>query len=157
LDHRRWATVFERQIHCKSRVSPSVNICRHRVTLGSYVIWLADTNYRIDLDNSLVRELAESDELDALMGADQLKKAMESVVAFPDYDEGPLLFRPTYRYDLYSESYDTSEKMRAPAWTGERHISTKLKICHSRLKRSYSLPRPRLRPNGLQPCGAKNI
>ena len=53
-------------------MSSFVNVCRRRVTLGSYVIWLADTNYRIDLDNSLVRELAESDELDALMGADQV-------------------------------------------------------------------------------------
>lgn len=33
------------------------------------------------------------------------------------YEEGPLLFAPTYRYDLHSTEYDTSEKMRIPAWT----------------------------------------
>ena len=39
-------------------------------------------------------------------------------VAFSEYEEGPLLFRPTYRYDLGTDTYDTSEKMRIPAWTG---------------------------------------
>lgn len=44
---------------------------------------------------------------------------MDSGLAFQGYEEGALLFRPTYRYDLYSENYDTSEKMRTPAWTGK--------------------------------------
>ena len=84
----------------------------------SNVIWLADTNYRIDLENSLVRSLAEEENLDPLVAADQLRKVMDAGLAFPRYEEGPLLFRPTYRYDLGSDRYDTSEKMRIPAWTG---------------------------------------
>lgn len=43
---------------------------------------------------------------------------MDAGTAFSGYQEGPLLFRPTYRYDLGVETYDTSEKMRIPAWTG---------------------------------------
>lgn len=34
-----------------------------------------------------------------------------------DYHEGDITFRPTYKYDLHSDVYDTSEKARAPAWT----------------------------------------
>lgn len=43
--------------------------------------------------------------------------AMHTREAFAGYDEGPLVFAPTYRYDLHSDIYDTSEKQRIPAWT----------------------------------------
>ncbi|CAE6395108.1 unnamed protein product [Rhizoctonia solani] len=88
-------------------------------TIGSHenVIWLADTNYRINLENNEVRYLAVNDQLGVLYDADQLKLAMEAQLAFMGYEEGPILFRPTYRYDLYSDEYDTSEKQRIPAWT----------------------------------------
>ncbi|KAG2013815.1 phosphatidylinositol phosphate phosphatase [Coprinopsis cinerea AmutBmut pab1-1] len=81
------------------------------------VIWLADTNYRIELDNYTVRTLAENDDFDALLAADQLMHAMDTGQAFVGYEEGPILFRPTYRYDFGTDNYDTSEKMRIPAWT----------------------------------------
>ncbi|EPQ59096.1 DNase I-like protein [Gloeophyllum trabeum ATCC 11539] len=81
------------------------------------VIWLADTNYRIDLENETVRALALSDNLDALLAADQLKQVMDAKAAFVGFEEGPILFRPTYKYDVGTDNYDTSEKMRIPAWT----------------------------------------
>ncbi|KAI0722816.1 inositol polyphosphate phosphatase [Earliella scabrosa] len=81
------------------------------------IIWLADTNYRIDLDNERVRTLALMDDFDALLAADQLRRAMDDGEVFHGFQEGPLLFRPTYKYDLNSDSYDTGEKLRIPAWT----------------------------------------
>jgi hypothetical protein len=36
----------------------------------SNIIWLGDTNYRIDLDNASVRVYAEDDALDMLLAAD---------------------------------------------------------------------------------------
>ncbi|KAH9939988.1 DNase I-like protein [Amylocystis lapponica] len=81
------------------------------------VVWLADTNYRIDLENERARYLAVSDDYDGLLAADQLKQAMDERTVFVDYQEGPLLFRPTYKYDVGSDHYDTGEKMRIPAWT----------------------------------------
>ncbi|KAG7449414.1 inositol polyphosphate phosphatase [Guyanagaster necrorhizus] len=88
-------------------------------TISSHenIIWLADTNYRIDLDNEIVRTLAQSDDFDSLVSADQLKQVMDAGLAFTGYEEGPLLFRPTYRYDVGTDNYDTSEKARVPAWT----------------------------------------
>ena len=53
-----------------------------------------------------------------LLAADQLIYVMSTGVAFSGYVEGPILFRPTYRYDIGTDNYDTSEKMRIPAWTG---------------------------------------
>lgn len=48
----------------------------------------------------------------------QLRRALDEGDAFYGYAEGPLLFAPTYKYDYGSDKYDTSEKMRIPAWTG---------------------------------------
>jgi hypothetical protein len=89
----------------------------------SNIIWLGDTNYRIDLDNASVRVYAEDDALDMLLAADQLTYVMSTGVAFSGYVEGPILFRPTYRYDIGTDNYDTSEKMRIPAWTGSSLFS----------------------------------
>lgn len=36
---------------------------------------------------------------------------------FRGFIEGNIDFAPTYKYDLFSEDYDTSEKCRTPAWT----------------------------------------
>lgn len=100
---------------------------------------MADTNYRIDLDNATVRSLAGTDELDALFAADQvrtqtwlntivakswfqLRQAMDTSAAFAGYQEGPLLFRPTYKYDVGTDNYDSSEKSRIPAWTGSFYL-----------------------------------
>jgi hypothetical protein len=48
----------------------------------------------------------------------QLRIAIDNGEAFVGYDEGPLLFPPTYKYDVGTDNYDSSEKMRIPAWTG---------------------------------------
>ncbi|GJJ07293.1 hypothetical protein Clacol_001493 [Clathrus columnatus] len=85
--------------------------------MDSNVIWLADTNYRIDLDNETVRTLVASNNFDALIGVDQLKQMMDLKAVFSGFEEGPLLFPPTYRYDVGTDDYDTSEKMRTPSWT----------------------------------------
>ena len=37
--------------------------------------------------------------------------------AFKGFNEGDTLFAPTYKYDLFCNDYDTSEKCRVPAWT----------------------------------------
>ena len=36
---------------------------------------------------------------------------------FHEFQEGSIAFPPTYKYDLFSDDYDTSEKARIPAWT----------------------------------------
>ena len=36
---------------------------------------------------------------------------------FRAFIEAKISFPPTYKYDLFSDDYDTSEKLRIPAWT----------------------------------------
>ena len=102
-------------------LGPGLSLRAHPSILShSNIIWLADTNYRIDLDNASVRSYAEDDALDMLLAADQLTYVIGIGAAFSGYVEGPVLFRPTYRYDIGTDNYDTSEKMchAIPAWTG---------------------------------------
>lgn len=41
---------------------------------------------------------------------------MVAGLTFPYYSEARITFSPTYKYDLNSNQYDTSEKARIPAW-----------------------------------------
>lgn len=41
---------------------------------------------------------------------------MVAGLTFPYYSEARITFPPTYKYDLNSDTYDTSEKARIPAW-----------------------------------------
>lgn len=81
------------------------------------VIWAADTNFRISLLNDEVRGLAASDDYDSLWAADQLNTSVASGRSFAGYIEAPIVFRPTYKYDNGTDDYDTSDKMRIPAYT----------------------------------------
>ena len=42
---------------------------------------------------------------------------MDDGEVFQGYDEGPITFLPTYKYDNGTNRYDSSEKARIPAWT----------------------------------------
>ena len=60
--------------------------------------------------------VAEKDWM-TLLSADQLKIEKEAGNVFQGFHEGAINFPPTYKYDLFSDDYDTSEKCRVPAWT----------------------------------------
>ncbi|KAM6907303.1 synaptojanin-1 [Xenentodon cancila] len=82
-----------------------------------YVFWCGDFNYRINLPNEEVKELIKQQNWDALTAGDQLLDQKNAGMIFRGFIEGNLDFAPTYKYDLFSEDYDTSEKCRTPAWT----------------------------------------
>ncbi|KAF2854632.1 hypothetical protein T440DRAFT_464773 [Plenodomus tracheiphilus IPT5] len=80
------------------------------------VIWLGDFNYRIGLSNDKVQRLCHVGDLETLYDNDQLNLQMVAGLTFPYYSEARITFPPTYKYDLNSNHYDTSEKARIPAW-----------------------------------------
>lgn len=51
--------------------------------------------------------------MQVLWSKDQLTKAVKKGQAFTGYQEGPLCFRPTYKYDVGTDNYDTSSKVRS--------------------------------------------
>lgn len=82
-----------------------------------HVFWCGDFNYRIDMDKEEIKELVRQNQLGPILEKDQLVVQKQAGSVFNDFTEGDITFPPTYKYDLFSEDYDTSEKCRAPAWT----------------------------------------
>ena len=83
----------------------------------NYIIWLGDFNYRIDLPNNEVRSMINKQQIESLFLYDQLSYQMHLGEVFADYKEGSIDFKPTYKYDVGTDTYDTSEKQRVPSWT----------------------------------------
>ncbi|KAJ4864163.1 sacI homology domain-containing protein [Trichoderma breve] len=81
------------------------------------IIWLGDFNYRIGLSSEVVRGLVKKRDLQTMYENDQLNLQMVAGLAFQFYSEARISFMPTYRFDIGTEVYDTSEKARIPAWT----------------------------------------
>ncbi|XP_076244789.1 synaptojanin isoform X1 [Calliopsis andreniformis] len=82
-----------------------------------YVFWCGDFNYRVDMDKDEMKEMIKRNEFDQILQYDQLRVQQEQGNVFKNFLEGPINFAPTYKYDLFSDDYDTSEKCRQPAWT----------------------------------------
>ncbi|KAI1341616.1 SacI homology domain-containing protein [Xylariaceae sp. FL0016] len=81
------------------------------------VIWLGDFNYRIGLSHDRAMDLVKRQDLEKLYENDQLNLQMVAGLSFPYYSEAPIAFMPTYKFDIGTDRYDTSEKARIPAWT----------------------------------------
>ncbi|XP_044145242.1 synaptojanin-2-like isoform X2 [Bufo gargarizans] len=82
-----------------------------------YVFWCGDFNYRLDLTYEEVFYFIKRQDWKKLLEFDQLQLQKSNGKIFKDFYEGTIHFGPTYKYDIGSEAYDTSEKCRTPAWT----------------------------------------
>eukprot|EP01113_Clastostelium_recurvatum_P037399 TRINITY_DN5460_c0_g1_i1.p1 TRINITY_DN5460_c0_g1~~TRINITY_DN5460_c0_g1_i1.p1 ORF type:complete len:1122 (-),score=279.01 TRINITY_DN5460_c0_g1_i1:32-3397(-) len=87
------------------------------INTHDYVFWFGDFNYRIDLPYEEVCASVTEKNYTHLLQNDQLLRARASGESFVGFQEPPLLFDPTYKYDYNSQVYDTSAKGRIPAWT----------------------------------------
>ncbi|XP_037543320.1 inositol polyphosphate 5-phosphatase K isoform X2 [Nematolebias whitei] len=82
------------------------------------VFWFGDLNFRID-DHGLhfVRSSINSGRFHLLWSKDQLTLVKKNEPFLQEFEEGPLNFKPSYKFDHKSDAYDTSGKKRKPAWT----------------------------------------
>ncbi|XP_040036740.2 inositol polyphosphate 5-phosphatase Ka isoform X2 [Gasterosteus aculeatus] len=85
----------------------------HRLTF-----WFGDLNFRIqDHGMHFVRSCIKDRTYDLLWSKDQLTMMKKSEQILQQFEEGPLDFPPTYKFDPNSDTYDSSGKKRKPAWT----------------------------------------
>ncbi len=78
-----------------------------------------DLNYRIEtMGRETVIRAIHTQQYNRLLERDQLLMSRRRNPGFRlrDFQESPITFAPTYKYDLGTDNYDTSEKHRTPAW-----------------------------------------
>eukprot|EP00299_Pterocystis_sp_00344_P005082 c16408_g1_i1.p1 GENE.c16408_g1_i1~~c16408_g1_i1.p1 ORF type:complete len:541 (-),score=152.07 c16408_g1_i1:136-1620(-) len=80
------------------------------------IFWFGDLNYRISLPAEEVRTKIRDQDLETLLRYDQLTVERDHGNVFVGYEEAPITFAPTYKYDVGTDVYDSSEKKRTPAW-----------------------------------------
>ncbi|KAI1730072.1 inositol polyphosphate 5-phosphatase OCRL-1 [Ditylenchus destructor] len=123
------------------------------------VIWMGDLNYRLNYQDSniicsLLKGIAITwsafmKEYACLLGFDELNQQREGILngfpndapppAFTSFEEQPITFLPTYKYDPGTDKYDTSPKKRFPAWCDRILYQTDLDLVQT----SYeSVPPP---------------
>ncbi|XP_032054844.1 phosphatidylinositol 4,5-bisphosphate 5-phosphatase A [Aythya fuligula] len=82
------------------------------------VFWFGDLNFRIEsLDIRFVKYAIDSNMLNQLWEKDQLNIAKSTWPVLTGFQEGPLNFPPTFKFDVGTNKYDSSAKKRKPAWT----------------------------------------
>uniref|UniRef100_A0A8C6Q5C7 Inositol polyphosphate-5-phosphatase K n=1 Tax=Nothobranchius furzeri TaxID=105023 RepID=A0A8C6Q5C7_NOTFU len=82
------------------------------------VFWFGDLNFRIaDHGLHFLRSSINSERFHLLWSKDQLTMMKKNEPFLQEFEEGPLNFKPTYKFGRKSDDYDTSGKKRKPAWT----------------------------------------
>ncbi|CAL9708141.1 unnamed protein product [Knipowitschia caucasica] len=84
------------------------------------VFWFGDFNFRlgkgrVEVENILNR-IADKN-MGSLLEHDQLSKEMKDGSIFKGFQEAPIHFIPTYKFDIGCDIYDTSSKQRTPSYT----------------------------------------
>jgi hypothetical protein len=91
------------------------------ITRNDITIWLGDLNYRIgglQTRERVFELLAQSQQTTLLTRYEQLLHEKDiSGTIFHGFKEGKICFPPSYKYDVGSQTFDSSQKSRIPSWT----------------------------------------
>jgi endonuclease/exonuclease/phosphatase family metal-dependent hydrolase len=91
---------------------------------ADYVFLAGDLNYRIDMERDKALERCAANAVRELLQCDQLTKCRAANPHIDDLKEAPILFLPTYKFDIKSDEYDTGPKRRTPSWTDRVLVKT---------------------------------
>ncbi|KAH0788230.1 Endonuclease/Exonuclease/phosphatase family protein [Histomonas meleagridis] len=89
-----------------------------------YIIFMGDLNYRIVTTYEKCIEYIQRGKLSDLSDMDQLHTTQKTDEIIRSFKEPPLLFNPTFKYDIGKDIYDTSPKHRVPSWTDRILVRT---------------------------------
>ncbi|RKO98060.1 hypothetical protein CXG81DRAFT_14185 [Caulochytrium protostelioides] len=96
--------------------SPQVVSNKWSIWDCDHLVWLGDLNYRLTVPDSEIRLALSEGRYGDLLKKDQLNVEKTARHAFVNFWEADISFPPTYKYDVGTNNFDSSEKRRAPAW-----------------------------------------
>ncbi|BGO96216.1 hypothetical protein JCM10020v2_007953 [Rhodotorula toruloides] len=103
------------------------------------LVWMGDLNYRLELPREEVERMIAAEQYDLLLQFDQLEAQKKHGLAFDDFEESAISFAPTFKFDVGTDTYDTSEKQRVPSWT-DRILYLSTRAAAVRVARYLSHP-----------------
>uniref|UniRef100_A0A3B3Z990 Inositol polyphosphate-related phosphatase domain-containing protein n=1 Tax=Periophthalmus magnuspinnatus TaxID=409849 RepID=A0A3B3Z990_9GOBI len=84
------------------------------------VFWFGDFNFRLSKNREEVQDIINrttGKDMGSLLEHDQLSKEIKDGSIFKGFQEAPIHFLPTYKFDIGCDTYDTSSKLRTPSYT----------------------------------------
>ena len=97
--------------------------------MAQFKFLLGDLNFRVNADNTEVRQTIEQynlinqqdsitskEILRSLQDRDQLSLTKYNNEFLRNYREANINFVPTYKYEVGSDEYNKSKKLRTPSW-----------------------------------------
>eukprot|EP01114_Cavostelium_apophysatum_P016387 TRINITY_DN4645_c0_g1_i2.p1 TRINITY_DN4645_c0_g1~~TRINITY_DN4645_c0_g1_i2.p1 ORF type:complete len:1277 (-),score=332.30 TRINITY_DN4645_c0_g1_i2:65-3436(-) len=82
----------------------------------NHFIWLGDLNYRLDISRGKILHLIEMQHWHALLKDDQLAKEKSAHRTFSFFEEGPITFMPTYRYERGVNEWSKKKLQNVPSY-----------------------------------------
>ncbi|XP_064165225.1 phosphatidylinositol polyphosphate 5-phosphatase type IV isoform X1 [Anguilla rostrata] len=100
--------------------NPYRSITSDVTTRFDEVFWFGDFNFRLSKDRAAVEGIMKENlgsDMSPLLQHDQLSKEMRDGSIFKGFQEAPIHFLPTYKFDIGFDVYDTTSKQRTPSYT----------------------------------------
>lgn len=85
---------------------------------NEFCVVAGDLNYRLNLKRDYVIDMIEQQRYKELQNSDQLLDELHNNPMFrwSGFQEAPIRFAPTYKFNRMTNEWDSSEKARVPAW-----------------------------------------
>uniref|UniRef100_A0A8B9K7D3 Inositol polyphosphate-5-phosphatase E n=1 Tax=Astyanax mexicanus TaxID=7994 RepID=A0A8B9K7D3_ASTMX len=100
--------------------NPYRSIASDVTTRFDEVFWFGDFNFRLSKDRGGVEAILNQHigkDMGPLLQHDQLCKEIKEGSIFKGFQEAPIHFPPTYKFDIGCDVYDSTSKQRTPSYT----------------------------------------
>uniref|UniRef100_A0AAR2K8P3 Phosphatidylinositol polyphosphate 5-phosphatase type IV n=1 Tax=Pygocentrus nattereri TaxID=42514 RepID=A0AAR2K8P3_PYGNA len=105
---------------CLPDTNPYRSTASDVTTRFDEVFWFGDFNFRLSKDRGGIEAILNQhirEDMGPLLQHDQLCKEMKDGSIFKGFQEAPIHFPPTYKFDIGCDIYDSTSKQRTPSYT----------------------------------------